>query len=515
MRIFISSVQKEFAAERRALADYLSGDPLLRRFFETFLFERDVPASDRRPDAIYLDEVRNCDLYLGLFGDDYGWENKDGLSPTHLELNEATRLGKTRLIFVKGANDDAKHPKMRALIRDAGDHLVRRRFNSAEELVAAVYASLVRILEERELIRLGPFDATFCRNAALDDLDQDKITRFLGLARRGRNFPLPEDTPPHEVLTHLNLLDKGRPTHAAILLFGKQPQRFLITSEVKCAHFHGYEVAKPIPSYQVYKGTVFDLVDQAKDFVLSKIDLWVGTREHGTQVPTKYEIPQEVVAEAIVNAVVHRDYTSNASVQVMLFKDRLEIWNPGSLPPTLTLEKLRGPHASVPHNPLLAEPMYLTKYIERMGTGIRDMIHRCRKAGLPEPEIRLDGGSFVLTIRRKKPELGTKSAPSRHQDKAHEAQDEAQDEAHVLLTPIEIGLLAACATTSRAIHELLGVAGYTSRTGNFKRSMEKLLQGDLLAMTSPEKPTSRFQKYRLTEKGQALLAELEKQGGKT
>jgi ATP-dependent DNA helicase RecG len=518
MRIFISSVQKEFAAERKALAEYLSGDPLLRRFFETFLFERDVPASDRRPDAVYLDEVRNCDLYLGLFGDDYGWENKDGLSPTHLELNEATRQGKTRLIFVKGAADDAKHPKMRALIRDAGDNLVRRRFNSSEELVAAVYASLIRILEERELIRLGPFDATFCRNAALDDLDPDKITRFLGLARRGRNFPLPEDTPPHEVLTHLNLLDKGRPTHAAILLFAKHPQRFLITSEVKCAHFHGYEVAKPIPSYQVYKGTVFDLVDQAKDFVLSKIDLWVGTREHGTQVPTKYEIPQEVVAEAIVNAVVHRDYTSNASVQVMLFKDRLEVWNPGSLPPTLTLEKLRGPHASVPHNPLLAEPMYLTKYIERMGTGIRDMIRRCRKAGLPEPEIRLDGGSFVLTIRRKKPKPGTKLGPSRDQDKADEAQDEMRQdeayEAHVLLTPIEIGLLAACVTTSRAIHELLGVAGYTSRTGNFKRSMEKLLQGDLLAMTIPEKPTSRLQKYRLTEKGQALLAELEKPGGK-
>ena len=513
MRIFISSVQKEFAAERKALAEYLSGDPLLRRCFETFLFERDVPASDRRPDAVYLDEVRNGDLYRGLLGDDYGWENKDGLSPTHLELNEATRQGKTRLIFVKGADDDAKHPKMRALIRDAGDTLVRRRFNSSEELVAAVYASLVRILEERELIRLGPFDATFCLNAALDDLDPGKITRFLGLARRGRNFPLPEDTPPHEVLTHLNLLDKGRPTHAAILLFGKHPQRFLITSEVKCAHFHGYEVAKPIPSYQVYKGTVFDLVDQAKDFVLSKIDLWVGTREHSTQVPTKYEIPQEVVAEAIVNAVAHRDYTSNASVQVMLFKDRLEVWNPGSLPPTLTLEMLRGPHASVPHNPLLAEPMYLTKYIERMGTGIRDMIHRCRKAGLPEPEIRLDGGSFVLTIRRKKTKPGTKLGPSRDQDKADEAQDEAH-EAHVLLTPIEIGLLAACATTSRAIHELLGVAGYTSRTGNFKRSMEKLLQGDLLAMTSPEKPTSRFQKYRLTEKGQALLAELEKPGGK-
>jgi len=264
------------------------------------------------------------------------------------------------------------------------------------------------------LIRFAPFDATFCRNATLDDLNNDKIIRFLGLARRGRSFPLPEDTEALEALTHLNLLDNGRPTHASILLFGKQPQRFLITSEVKCAHFHGTEVAKPIPSYQVYKGTFFELVDQAKDFVLSKIDLWTGTRAESTEVPTKYEIPQEVAAEAIVNAVAHRDYTSNASIQVMLFKDRLEIWNPGILPPTLTLKKLRGPHASVPANPLLTEPMYLTKYIERMGTGIRDMIERCRKAGLPEPEIRLDSGDWVTTIRRPQSEAhnATKSAPN-------------------------------------------------------------------------------------------------------
>jgi predicted HTH transcriptional regulator len=493
MKIFISSVQKEFAAERRVLGEYLSGDPLLRRFINTFLFERDVPASDRRPDDVYLDEVRNSDIYLGLFGDDYGWENKDGLSSTHLELNEATRQGKTRLIFIKGAADDGKHPKMRALIRDAGDHLVRRRFNSAEELVAAVYASLVRILEERELIRVGPFDATFCRNAALDDLDQDKITRFLGLARSGRSFPLPEDTPPHEVLAHLNLLDKGRPTHAAMLLFGKQPQRFLITSEVKCAHFHGYEVAKPIPSYQVFKGTVFDLVDQAKDFVLSKIDLWIGTREHGTQVPTKYEIPQEVVAEAIINAVVHRDYTSNASVQVMLFKDRLEIWNPGSLPPTLTLEKLRGPHASIPHNPLLAEPMYLAKYIERMGTGIRDMIHRCRDAGLPDPEIRIDGGFWVLTIPRKKPDSGAQSGAQ------SVAQSGAQSEA----------ILLALGKEPLSAAELAVILGLQSKTGAFKRTLQELVENGMVEFTIPEKPYSRLQKYRLTAKGHALLAELE------
>ena len=67
-----------------------------------------------------------------------------------------------------------------------------------------------------------------------------------------------------------------------------------------------------------------------------------------------------------MNAVAHRDYTSNGSVQVMVFADRVEICNPGSLPPSLTLAQLRQPHVSVPANPLLAEPLYLAQSIERL-----------------------------------------------------------------------------------------------------------------------------------------------------
>ncbi|RFC31364.1 MAG: putative ATP-dependent DNA helicase recG C-terminal [Candidatus Nitrotoga sp. MKT] len=137
--------------------------------------------------------------------------------------------------------------------------------------------------------------------------------------------------------------------------------------------------------------------------MLSKINLAVGTRALSAQAPVAYEIPPEVISEAIVNAIAHRDYTSNASVQVMLFADRLEVWNPGNLPPALTLKTLCEPHGSYPANPLIAEPMYLTKYIERMGTGIGDMIERCIAHGLREPEFKLTDG-FVTTIWRK-PEL--------------------------------------------------------------------------------------------------------------
>ncbi|HUR56889.1 MAG TPA: DUF4062 domain-containing protein, partial [Opitutaceae bacterium] len=321
IRIFVSSVQKEFAAERRAIRDYIQGDPLLRRFFEVFLFE-DIPAADRRADDVYLGEVDRSSIYVGLFGDGYGFEDGAGISPTEREFERATGTSKPRLIFVKGADDAARHPKMRALIKRAGDELIRRRFVGITDLMAALYASLVEHLESAGLLRSAPFDSAAGAGASLADLDVEKLDAFLGRARKTRGYALGPGTPMADALAHLNLLDAGVPSHAAILLFGKEPQRWLPTSGVKCLHFHGTEIRKPIPSHQAYRGTVFALVDQAVDFVMSKIDRAVGTRAEGNAIPVSYELPREAVAEAIVNAVAHRDYASSAAVQVMLFADR-------------------------------------------------------------------------------------------------------------------------------------------------------------------------------------------------
>lgn len=488
-RIFISSVQKEFAEERAALRDYLRGDALMRQFFEPFLFE-EVPAADRRADELYLSEVALCDIYLGLFGNEYGFEDAEGVSPAQREFELATQRHKQRLIFVKGADDKQKHPKMQALIRLAGNELIRRRFVTPIELITAVYAALVQYLKDHELIRIGPFDGAACENATLVDLDPERMAWFLREARRARGFPLPEEATPLELLTHLNLLNAGRPSHAAVLLFGKQPQRFLLSSEVKCAHFHGTEVAKPIPSYQVYKGTVFALVDQAVDFVMSKINLRVGTRAAGPQAPVAYEIPREVVTEAIVNAVAHRDYTSKGSVQVMLFADRLEVWNPGALPPSLTLEMLRVAHGSVPSNPLLAEPLYLAKYIERMGTGTRDMIRRCRGAGLPEPEFAVNDG-FVTTITR----IGTTGTQP---ESRPESRPESQPES------LEVRVLTLLVGGPLSKAELSSLLGHKEISGQLNKVIRLLLAEQNVEQTIPEKPASRLQKYRLTEKGRAL-----------
>ena len=491
LRLFISSVQSEFAEERRALRGYLRGDPLLGRFFDAFFFE-DVPASNRRADTVFLDEVSRCDIYVGLFGNDYGSEDTEGISPTQREFEHATRLRKPRLIFVKGSEDRHKHPKMRALIRQASNELVRRRFGTTPELIASVYAALVQVLEDRELIRYGPFDATACRGATFADLDAERMAWFIREARRARAFPLSEQATAQELLAHLNLLANKQPTNAAVLLFGRQPQRFLLSSEVKCAHFHGIEVAKPIPSYQVFKGSLFALVDQAVDFVLSKLNRSVGTRAESAQAPVAYELPPDAVREAIVNAVAHRDYTSSGSVQVMLFADRLEVWNPGTLTPSLTLAQLREPHGSVPANPLLAEALYLARYIERMGTGTRDMIRLCREAGLPEPEFDVRDG-FVTTLRRPIPVTG-------------QVAGEVTGQVTGQVDPWVLRTLSACAERPLKSAELQAAAGLRHRETFQRNYLDHLLREGLVARTIPDKPKSRLQRYRLTDKGRAVLA---------
>ncbi len=137
LKIFISSVQNEFKEIRRDLKAFLLGDAVLRRFIsEVFLFE-EIPAKDRRADQVYLKEVERCNIYLGIFGYEYGYEDKNGVSPTEHEYNHATRHGKTRLVYVWGTDTKKRHPKMKKLVQKAGNELIRRRYHCAGHLRVA------------------------------------------------------------------------------------------------------------------------------------------------------------------------------------------------------------------------------------------------------------------------------------------------------------------------------------------------------------------------------------------
>ncbi len=399
-QVFISSVQKELAEERRAVKEFILHDPLLSRFIsDVFLFE-DIAAGDRKPDDIYLSEVAGCDIYLAILGNEYGWKNHKGKSPTELEFDHATKTRRERLVFVKGDDDSKRVPEIAELVRKAGKQLTRRRFSDIPSLIREVYASLVACLEQRGAIRSTPFDGSVCDGATLRNIDNKAVADFVETAEAAGRLKLKGSKAAKAVLQNFNLLRNGIPTNAAILLFGKDPRRFFYNIQVHCFHFHGIVKQKPIASQQPYEGRLFEVIDEAVEFVLGKIDRHVGTRAESVQVPVTFEIPRPVILEAIVNAVAHRDYRSNGFVQVIVFSDRMEVWNPGELPPGLTPDRLREPHGPMPRNPLIAEPLYRIKYVEKAGTGTTDMIADCRNAGLPEPDFEQRGPYFVVTVWR-------------------------------------------------------------------------------------------------------------------
>jgi len=518
-RVFISSVQQEFLAERAGIKAFLQGDPLLGRCFEPILFE-DIPARDQRAEERFLREVDRCDLLIGIYGRQYGNENKEGLSATEREFIRAGELGKPRFIFVHGRNDAERHPKMAALIRKAGNQLIRRRFVNTPELTAAVYASLIEELEQQGIIQTGPFDASICPGATLRDLSPEHASRFLAVATAERNFPLPPRTPLLQLLKHLQLVVDGYPTYAAVLLFGKQPQRFILTSSVKCLHFHGTTIEKPIPSYQSFGGTVFEMADQALDFVLSKINLSVGTRAASVRAPVNYELPRAAIAEAIVNAIAHRDYASHASVQIMLFADRLEIWNPGHLPLPLTFASLLDAHPSIPRNPLIAEAMYLARYIERAGTGTLDITRLCKAAKLKPPQFRESLGQFIQTIYRASPAKATAQATAQADDESLQIPGKLRAKLATVLQLPTSKITAELTSQAAKILELvvqnsLPLELLRSQSGlqhreHFRRFwLESLLNANWLQRTIPDKPTSPAQQYRITTTGHRWLKQIQ------
>ena len=494
-RIFISSVQKEFAEVRRILKRYVTKNPAYRRLFDMFVFEEDVVASDRRTDEVYLEELAQCDIYIGLIGNDYGYEDAQGVSPTEREYDEATRLGLKRLVFVLGRASKDRHPKEAAFLNKVSSELIRARCDDSATLLMEIYASLDGLLVEDGAYRFGPFDASPCEGATLEDIDADKVRWFVERARHFRNASISLDSSASAILKHLKLFAKGEEdlTNAAVLLFGKDPQRFHISSEVKCAQWYGNERHKPMLSYQIYKGNLFDMADAAIAFILSKLDLHVGTRDNGPEAPRDYEIPESVVAEAIINAIAHRDYTSSASIQVELFSNRLVVRNPGTLNPAITKDDLFVEHESCPNNNFIADVLYQAKYIEKFGTGFTDLIEECRKSGLDDPEVMVTHSGFTVSIKRRvsnsnfvtdgQSKSGPKSGPKSIQEK----------------------ILVALCGNELSSAELVAAIGQHSLSGKLKLAIKAMLANGLLEYTIPGKPRSRLQKYRLTGKGKTAF----------
>ena len=133
IKIFISSVQREFSEERAMLSTYIRQDALLGKFFETFIFE-ESPAQSTSAQQVYLEQVERCDIYLGIFGNEYGNVDAYGISPTEREYDKAAELSKVRLIFIKKGSTKPSDKRESALIAKAEQEVVRKSFVDSNDL---------------------------------------------------------------------------------------------------------------------------------------------------------------------------------------------------------------------------------------------------------------------------------------------------------------------------------------------------------------------------------------------
>lgn len=494
--LFISSVQKEFANERKSLVDYINTDVLLGSFFIPFIFE-EIPANTASVQEVYVKQVIQSDIYIGLIGEQYGYEDEQGISPTEREYDIAKSKDIPRWMYIKQSKQ--RHPKVNTFINKIEKEVSRKMFVDLPSLKEAVYQSCILFLKQKGKIISHDFDNSIQADLSVSAIDAALVKDFVRQARAKRRFPLKETASVFEVLSHLRLLKENKIVNSALLVFTKNPQDYFPAAVISCAHFHGIVPQKPIPDFKVFAGTVFQMADDAVDFILSKLSLSSGTRDTNNIVETRYEIPRAVIAEAIINAVAHRDYYSKASVQVSVFKNRIEISNPGKLPPELGVEDLKIPHSSYPHNPLLAECMFLYGAIERFGTGMLDIFNKTKELGLKTPDIVLKEG-FKLVLWRP-------SAFTVH-DTVHDTiHDTIHDVSYLEFEHITHRLIWVM-DNAMSRTEIMNRLELRNRAYFMENYLEPALMQGLIVMTIPDKPQSKYQKYTLTQKGLELKKQL-------
>lgn len=255
----------------------------------------------------------------------------------------------------------------------------------------------------RQLIKTNtPFhwDKQISSEFKLSDISVKDIKYFVQRVKDERNSELEPKAKTSAVLEKLNLVKSGKLTNAAILLFGKDPQKYFPRSLVKCALFADNK-AIDFLDFKDVGGTIINQVPEVLLFLRKQLNISVKISGKPERDEI-WEIPREALREAVINAICHRSYDDTGNVQVRIFNNKVEIWNPGTLPESITIESLKKEHRSIPRNELIARCFYLIKYIEQWGTGTNRIINLCKEAGLKEPKFEIRNGDFVVTFFRKK-----------------------------------------------------------------------------------------------------------------
>jgi len=248
--------------------------------------------------------------------------------------------------------------------------------------------STTQELKEKELadVLLKKFGRTWDEiveeKAEFDDLNRETVVKFKRLAV-DRIPSIAEEKDWKTVLEKLNLIKNSDLKRAAILLFGNNPQRFYIQSCVKIGKFL---TETDIQTTDIVEGNLFEQLENTLEILRSKY-LKSNISYEGIHRRDILEYPYDALREAVINALIHRDYIGTSNIQIRIYDDKLIIMNEGKLPPEVPVEKLKTEHLSKPRNTLLAKVFYFAGFIESWGRGTIKIVENCVKQGLPEPDF--------------------------------------------------------------------------------------------------------------------------------
>ncbi|MEZ4656888.1 MAG: ATP-binding protein [Caldilineaceae bacterium] len=256
------------------------------------------------------------------------------------------------------------------------------------------------------------FEELAVPEAALDDLNPRRIERYLTrigaapdadavqmLASRGCVTLVREETAGRaENAAAADAAEaaprRAVPTVAGLLLFGRNPQRFLRSAELICVRYMGTSMGDEFVRQEIV-GTLPEQIQQAETFITANMRR--GMRITGMAREETTEYPLAVVREAIVNAIAHRDYSQHGEgIRLIMYSDRMEVYSPGRLPGHVTLDNLVDERYS--RNEALVAVLTDLGYIERLGYGIDRMIATMRAAGLPAPLFEETAAGFKVTL---------------------------------------------------------------------------------------------------------------------
>ncbi len=290
---------------------------------------------------------------------------------------------------------------------------------------------------------------------------------------------------------------------AGVLLFAKNPSKFIPHSPIDCIMFSGWDKVDIIDR-KLLEGNLIENVEEGMAFLRKNLRMRYEIKE--LRRKEILEIPEEALREAILNAVVHRDYYFEGTyVTIEIYRDRVEISNPGGLPPGLKPEDFG--RKAVRRNELLAEMFHRMGEIERVGSGVGRILSSVRAAGLRKPKFEFTS-FFTLTFYRhdaRGPAQEIEPVEAQVEAQA-EAQDKAQDKAQILNSKIGMMIVEMCRTPSSS-SEITKSLGHRKRSGALTKMLELLLSNGFIRYTIPEKPHHRNQKYVTTEQGARLLME--------